>query len=126
MATSVTVVGWMTAACAGSALALVAFVPGFAPRDVVAGMAGPLVAAGVSWLMIDRIARVNPAGLTPLMMVAFAVKLVFFGAYVALALRVLQVAPVPFVVSFTLAFVGLWAAEAVLLHRLAGRRAHAS
>lgn len=125
MATSVTVVGWMAAACAGSALAL-SFVPGFAPGDVAAGAAGPFAAASLTWLMIDRTARTNPAGLTSIMMLAFAVKLVFFGAYVVVAMRRFHVAPVPFVTTFTLYFVGLYAAEAVLLHRLTAHRAHQS
>ena len=84
-------------------------------------MLGPLVAASVTWWLVERTWRTNPSGLSSVMMLAFAVKLVFFAVYVVIALRGLQVAAVPFVVSFTLAFVGLYVAEAVLLHRLFSR-----
>jgi hypothetical protein len=53
-----------------------------------------------------------------LMAAAFGAKLVFFGAYVAIALRLLMLRPVPFVVSFTSYFIGLYALEAFYLRRL--------
>jgi hypothetical protein len=115
----------MTGTCVavGAALSLV---PGWTRADVAVGVAGPLIAASVTWWLIDRTWRANPAGLSGVMMTAFAVKLVFFGVYVAIALRALQVAAVPFIASFTLCFVGLYVAEAVLLHKLSSRARIAS
>jgi hypothetical protein len=49
---------------------------------------------------------------------AFAGKLVFFGAYVGLAIGVLGVQPVPFAVSFTGYFIALHLIEALWLKRL--------
>ncbi len=121
MATSISVIGGMTATCVAVGAALTALMPGWSPADVAAGMAGPLAAAAVSWWLVERAWRSHPAGVSSLMMAAFAVKLVFFGLYVVIALRVLNVAAVPFAVSFTASFVGLYVAEAVLLHKLFSR-----
>jgi hypothetical protein len=89
---------------------------------VLVGILGPLVAVGGSWPLMTRTFRRDPAQLTSMMMLAFAVKMVFFAAYVALAVAVLAVPPAPFVASFTCAFVALYAVEAVALRRLlAGR-----
>jgi hypothetical protein len=48
----------------------------------------------------------------------FAIKLVFFGAYLTVGLRVLSLRPVPFVVSFTGYFIVLYLIEALYLKRL--------
>jgi hypothetical protein len=122
MATPLTVVGWMTAICVGTGAALAALVPGWTPVDVAAGVFGPLVAAIATWILVERGARTNPAGLTAVMMTAFFVKLVFFGVYVVVMLKGLRVAPIPFVTTFTAYFVGLYVAEGVLMHRLFSRR----
>jgi hypothetical protein len=111
----------MTATCVASAAALAVLVPAWPSRDIAAGMVGPLLAAAVTWWLIERTWRRNPERLSSLMMVAFAVKLVFFGAYVVIALRGVRVAAVPFVTSFTIYFVGLYVVEAVLLHKLFSR-----
>ena len=121
MATSVSVIGWMTATCVAMGAALSALIPGWSRADIATGMAGPLVAASLTWWLVERTWRTNPTGLPGLMMAAFAVKLIFFGVYVVVAPRVLNVAAVPFAATFTLSFVGLYVAEAVLLHKLFSR-----
>jgi hypothetical protein len=52
------------------------------------------------------------------MVAAFGVKMVFFGGYVAVMLRVLRLRPVPFTVSFSSYFIALHLVEALLLRRL--------
>jgi hypothetical protein len=85
---------------------------------IVFGVLGPLVVAIVSWTVAERTWRREPQRLTAVMIAAFAGKLVFFGAYVALMLSVLSLRPVPFVASFTTSFVALHVAEALALRRL--------
>jgi hypothetical protein len=82
------------------------------------GMSAPLVVMIVTWVLTERVYRVNPARLTSVMIGAFAAKLVFFGAYVGLAIGVLGVQPVPFIVSFTGYFISLHLIEALWLKRL--------
>jgi hypothetical protein len=60
------------------------------------------------------------------MVAAFAGKLVFFGVYVTIMLRVLAVRPLPFVVSFTTYFIALHLFEALCLQRLFAGSAPAS
>ena len=87
-------------------------------REVWIGMLAPLIAAGATWTFTERIHRANPGQVTAVMITAFAGKLVFFGAYVGLAIGVLGVRPVPFVASFTGYFIALHVVEALWLKRL--------
>lgn len=110
------IVSWLTAASV--AAWLVATWLGSPGPEVLAGMLGPLVVTAGSWILTERIHRRKPGQLTAVMIAAFGAKLVFFGAYVAVMLKVVAVRPVPFVVSFTSYFIALHVAEAVSLQRL--------
>ncbi|MGE0448265.1 MAG: ATP synthase subunit I [Vicinamibacterales bacterium] len=86
------------------------------------GMIGPLVVACGTWIMVERVFRQDPQSLMPWMVGGFAFKLVFFGAYVAIMIRVVGLSPVPFVVGFSSYFIALHFTEALLLRRLFGAR----
>jgi hypothetical protein len=97
----------------------VAAVPGFdSDREVLLGMLAPLVGAMGTWVLVVRTYPSRPHSLTPRMIAAFGAKLVFFGAYVTVMLKVLSLRPLPFVISFTAYFIGLLLAEALCLQRL--------
>lgn len=85
---------------------------------VFGGMIGPLAAAVTTWLMVARTFRRNPAGVTGVMVTAFMVKALFFGAYVVAMIKVVGLAPQAFIVSFATFFIGLYAVQAALLARL--------
>ena len=85
---------------------------------VVFGLAGPLLVAIGSWKLAERTWRRDPTRLTAVMIAAFGGKLVFFGAYVAVMLSVFSLRPIPFIASFTTAFIVLHLAEALALKRL--------
>ena len=117
---------WMIGVSVGSAGA-VAALPGMeSSREVVLGMLAPLAGAAATWILVVRTYASRPAALTPLMVAAFGGKLVFFGAYVTVMLAVLELRPVPFVVSFTTYFIALHVFEALRLQRLFARRAPAA
>jgi hypothetical protein len=105
------------ASAAAAALAIVVAGVGFAP-EILLGMFGPLAETIVSWVVAEQVFRRRPEGLTAVMITAFAGKLVFFGAYVAIMLKVLSLRPVPFMASFTTYFIALHFAEALALRRL--------
>jgi len=86
--------------------------------EFLCGMFGPLVAVCATWILAERTYRQHPESLTSLMAAAFVAKMVFFGTYVAVMLRVLSLRPVPFVASFTIYFIGLYLIEALFLRRL--------
>src|SRR5262245_36335527 len=69
--------------------------------EVLLGMLGPLLVSVTSRTVAERTYRRNPDRLTSVMVVAFGAKMVFFGAYVAVALKLLMLRPVPFMISFT-------------------------
>lgn len=87
-------------------------------REIGFGMLAPLAAAVLSWVCVARTFHHSPGRVTNVMLVAFGVKLVFFGVYVAVMLRGLALRPVPFMLGFTAYFIGLHAAEAWWLQRL--------
>ena len=108
---------WMAGLSVGSWLAATALRPEANP-EVLLGMAGPLVAAGASWVAVERMHAVAPERVMSVMLTAFMVKMMFFGVYVAGMLRGLELRRTPFVVSFTVYFIALYAMEALFLKRL--------
>lgn len=114
---------WMSASAVLSWLG-VAAIPGVeSDREVLFGMLAPLLAAVGTWVLVARTYPSSPQRLTPLMVAAFGAKLVFFGVYVTVMLKVLQLRPLPFVISFTTYFIALHMFEALCLQRLFGRGA---
>ena len=86
--------------------------------EIWLGLLAPLVVVIGTWTLVERMYRRQPERLTAMLMKAFAGKLVFFGAYVGLAIGVLQVQPIPFIVSFTTCFIALHLIEALCMKRL--------
>lgn len=113
-----TLVWWMAGASGASCLAAIALLGTAIGPEVALGMAGPLVVASVTWVLTERTYKRNPEQLTPLMVKAFAGKIVFFGAYVAVLLTALSLRPVPFVISFTSYFIALHLMEALRMRQL--------
>jgi hypothetical protein len=113
-----TPVSWMIGVSLVAWLVAVMFVGRDNAVAVFVGMLGPLVATVISWVLSDRTYRRNPLRLRGVMILAFMAKIVFFGLYVAIVLRVLRQPLVPFMMSFTSYFVGLHFAQALLLRRL--------
>jgi hypothetical protein len=111
-------VAWMTGASVAAWLAAAVLTGTTIAVAVLFGMLGPLAVACGSWIMAERTFRQDPQALTGRMMAAFAFKLVFFGGYVAVMLKVLHLRPVPFAVSFSSYFIALHFVEALLLRRL--------
>jgi hypothetical protein len=91
--------------------------------EVLFGMLGPLAAVSATWLIVEWGYRQRPGELTSLMMVAFLLKMIFFGGYVAIMLRVAGFHTVPFVASFTSYFIALYVMEALYMRRLFSRGA---
>jgi hypothetical protein len=108
----------MTGASFGTWLAVAVFVDRETALAAFAGMIGPLAVAVGSWLLMERIFSRNPDRLTTWMVAAFGGKMVFFGAYVGVALGVLSLRSMPFVVSFASYFIALHMTEALCLRRL--------
>jgi len=107
---------WMAGSCAGAWLVVVAVAPELNP-EVLLGILGPLVSPMATWIVVARAVAV-PERVTGVMVTGLAVKMVFFGVYVAGLLKGAGLRPVPFVVSFAASFIALHAMEAGFLRRL--------
>jgi hypothetical protein len=107
---------WMTGVSAAFAAAAIG---GGAPApEVIGGMAGPVTAANMTWVLVTRTFRRAPERLAGLMTMAFAVKMVFFAVYVVAMLRGLNLSGTAFALSFAGFFIGVYAMEALFLQRL--------
>jgi hypothetical protein len=113
-----TPIRWMAAAGLLCWLAIVGVMGGEHTLEAALGLAAPLGVGVGTWLLAERAYRESPARLTQLMIGAFAVKLLFFGAYVVFVLSVLARPPVPFVVSFAICFVAVHLVEAFCFQQL--------
>ncbi len=89
--------------------------------EVLLGVAGPAVVAGASWVLMARTWARDPVALLPLLLRAFAVKALVFIGYVALVAGVFDVRLTPFAISFTVAFLATYLAEAYGLRRMMAR-----
>jgi hypothetical protein len=113
-----TPIAWMAGASLTSWLLMRVTSEGRGDPELLFGMAGPLASAVGSWVAYERAHRSAPGRLTNVMIAALVVKMVFFGGYVVMMLRGLDLRPVPFVVSFAAYFIALHVMEALFLRRL--------
>ena len=113
-------VAGMLAASAAAWLAAVGVFGREVGRDVALGLAAPLAAVVVSWALLVRAHRRDPAGVTGVLLQGFVGKVIFFGVYVVAVWTQARPDPVPFIASFTGSFLALYLAEAILLRRLVG------
>lgn len=86
--------------------------------EILLGMLGPLVSACLTWAAVVRAHRLAPERVTNVLIAGFAAKMVFFGAYLVVMLRVADLRPIPFVTGFTSYIIGLYMMEALFLTRL--------
>jgi hypothetical protein len=91
---------------------------GGSPVAVFFGMVGPLVAVGATWLAAEHVHRRNPAGVSSVLMAAFGLKVLFFGAYIAIITKLLDIDMMAFMASFVIYFIALYIVQAVLVRRL--------
>jgi hypothetical protein len=111
-------ISWVIGASVVSSAVVTAVAGAEFAGEIVAGMAGPLAMVAGSWMLAEWTYRRNPAGMTALMMAAFAVKMIVFGVYVAVMLKGVGLRPAPFAASFTGYFVALYFVQALALRRL--------
>ena len=111
----------MAAGCVGSWLAAAAVIG--PSTELFFGMAGPLVAAVATWLLVERTHSRTPGQVTRVLMTAFGAKMLFFGAYVLAVSRVPGLDLAMFGVSFFVYFATLYVVQAVLLRGLTAPQA---
>jgi hypothetical protein len=109
---------WLIQGCLASCLVATFLFDRATSIAILFGMLGPLAAVAVTWVLADRTARRDPRALTGLMIAGFGGKLVFFGTYVTVMLKLMRLRPVPFVSSFTSYLIVLYLIEALYLRRL--------
>jgi hypothetical protein len=117
-AKAVSPVVWMMAGSALTGAAVALALGSRVMPELAYGIAGPLLSAVVSWQVLERTHRSAPERLTNVMITSFGVKVLLFGLYLVIALKVLGLRPLPFMLSFTGYYVALHVVEAMFLRRL--------
>jgi hypothetical protein len=108
----------MVGACGVSWLLVTLVAPVPVNPELLLGMVAPLASAVATWIVTARTQAADPARVTGVLVAGFGFKLVFFGVYMALMLRVVEVRTVPFAAAFTGYIIGLYVMEALFLKRL--------
>ena len=109
---------WMAGASVVSWLGVTLATGDRAHPETLFGMLGPLASASATWVAVERIHGSAPERLTSVLVTGLGLKMLFFGVYVAVMLRVVMVRPVPFIAAFTSYFIALHVIEALFLRRL--------
>jgi F0F1-type ATP synthase assembly protein I len=86
--------------------------------ELLWGMIGPLASAVITWFLVVRAHQTAPERVTGVLIAGFAAKIVFFGLYLAVMIRVVELRVVPFAVAFVGYVIALYALEALFLKRL--------
>jgi hypothetical protein len=109
---------WMTGGSIAAWVIATVAAPVPVNPELIWGMFGPLIGASATWIAVTRTRRSAPERVTGVLVMLFAVKVVFFAAYMTTMLRVVGLRPVPFVAAFTSYFIGLYVMEALFLKGL--------
>jgi hypothetical protein len=88
---------------------------------ILLGIAGPLAAAVATWFAVDRTYRKDPLRVTGVLLWAWGAKVVFFVAYVVVAVKGLEVHATAFAITLAAALVLSYGVEALLLRQLFSR-----
>lgn len=86
--------------------------------EVLLGVGAPVLTTATSWVSMTKAWAASPETSLSVMVRGFAVKALFFIAWVTIVLKGFEVRPAPFVVSLTVSFLVLHLIEAWCLKRL--------
>ena len=86
--------------------------------EIFLGMLAPLLLVLSTTWLVERTLAESPDRLTSLMAAAFLMKMLACGVYVALVIGLFGFQAVPFAVSFTAYFAGLYLVEALHLRTI--------
>jgi hypothetical protein len=111
-------IGWMVGTSLAAWLVVTQVATGPVNPELFWGMLGPLLSAVITWIVVARTQRSAPERVTGVLVAGFGAKIVFFGAYMAVMLRVAGLRVVPFAVAFVGYVIALYVIEALFLKRL--------
>jgi hypothetical protein len=87
-------------------------------QEIAFGVIGPVFVAAAAWAVMKRAYRASPQRLMTVMVVGFAAKILIFGAYLAVMLRVMALRPVPFAAALVGSLIALYCVDAFRLRKL--------
>ena len=108
----------LTAVSVGVWLVATAIAPAALHPEMMWAMLAPLASALVTWVTVAVRHRTARERVTGVLMAGFGAKMLFFGAYLAVMLRVVGLRPVPFAAAFVGYVVLLYVMEALFFRRL--------
>lgn len=109
---------WIILSCVVSCTLASVFFVHYAVAEVFLGMVIPTAVGVVILSEVGRILGREPSRLTAFMIKAFWLKMVFYGVCTLVIVGLLSFQAVPFIVSFTIYFIGLQIVEALYFRTL--------
>ena len=82
------------------------------------GWFGPVVSGAVTIYFVQRESKKGLSLITKTLVIGFAIKMVFYGAYILILFKFYSFTPIPLMCSFASFFLGLHALEAVIIKRI--------
>ena len=87
-------------------------------RELFFGWLGPFFAGAATIIFVQRASRKELRLITKSLSIGFAIKMVFYGAYILILFEFYPFNPVPLMCSFAGFFLGLHVLEAVTINNL--------
>ena len=89
--------------------------------EIFLGLVGPVLVGFITIFYMIKYSNRRAIRFNRMLVRGFAIKFIFYGAFIITIFSVYSFKPVPFMCSFTVSFIGLHMMEAVVLKKIQGR-----
>ncbi len=89
--------------------------------EIYFGLLAPILVGYLTVFFIEQYPNMEKIYFNKMLFKGFAIKFIFYGAFILIILTVYSFNPIPFMCSFTISFIGLHIVEAIILRKIQGR-----
>ena len=89
--------------------------------EIYYGLFAPILVGYLTVFYIKKYPKMEPVYFNKMLFKGFAIKFVFYGAFILTIFTVYSFNPIPFMCSFTSSFIGLHIMETIVLKKNQGR-----
>tara|TARA_Y100001970_G_scaffold164282_1_gene200757 strand:+ start:2485 stop:2835 length:351 start_codon:yes stop_codon:yes gene_type:complete len=90
-------------------------------HEIFLGLLAPILVGYVTVFFMEKYSNMGMIYLNGVIIKGFAIKFIFYGAFILIIFTVYSFNPIPFMCSFTASFVGLHIMEALILKKIQGK-----
>ena len=89
--------------------------------EIFLGLLAPILVGYVTVFFMEKYSNMGMIYFNKMLIKGFALKFIFYGAFILIIFTVYSFNPIPFMCSFTASFVGLHIMEALILKKIQGK-----